>query len=208
MVASTPRAKFDPQTLTSTSTLPPIPSLSFLFTPILSASTSSLSLTSFFSACEQLVFHPEYQSSVILRADILVDTQDAAGISSELEGWELIRRVRRKIQPSRKNFDRAMEQECLFYRRNMKDRKGKGREVVTEDRLLEEDENEGRGGLLLLLPDMDEVEKDGLPYYHPQVSAIAFHFDPTVPAVSTSSILSNPDQKSGSLSVELVELKR
>lgn len=119
----------------------------------------------FHRAILELVRHPEQSSSTILRADILADEEDDDSLLSavacgtlRMDGYRCVRRVRRRILPNRPQFDWAMEQECLFY------------DFV----------DAGTESLAVLLPDFDQLERDRgdrrLPYYHPQVYALAFRY--------------------------------
>ncbi|GAA5865372.1 hypothetical protein JCM3774_005616 [Rhodotorula dairenensis] len=123
----------------------------------------------FHSGILQLVYHPEQSSSTILRADILADDANVADRGDApahsipvLQGYRCVRRVRRQILPNRPQFDWAMQQECLFY----------------DSEPLDNDH--GTEALVVLLPDFDHLERDRgdrrLPYYHPQVHALAFRY--------------------------------
>ncbi|GAA5986588.1 hypothetical protein JCM10908_003815 [Rhodotorula pacifica] len=112
----------------------------------------------------ELVLHPEQSSSTILRADILADEDEASLDAANLprmDGYRCVRRVRRRILPNRPQFDWAMEQECLFF----------------DSEPLETGDSES---LVLLLSDFDRLEQERgerrLPYYHPQVFALAFRY--------------------------------
>ncbi|BGP31200.1 tRNA(Ser) Um(44) 2'-O-methyltransferase [Rhodotorula toruloides] len=112
----------------------------------------------------ELVLQPEHSSSTILRADVQADEEQPREGVCELDGYASTRRIRRRILPNRPQFDWAMEQECLFFERTT------------------EDSEDDREGLLLLLPDMEQLKTEQpegrLPYYHPQASALAFRFLP------------------------------
>lgn len=119
----------------------------------------------FHQAILELVRHPEQSSSTILRADILADEDDSTTSTPQMDGYRCVRRVRRQILPNRPQFDWAMEQECLFYDSD-------------DDGSL--DTRNGTESLVVLLPDCDQLERDRgerrLPYYHPQVYALAFRY--------------------------------
>ncbi|GAA6037849.1 hypothetical protein JCM8097_005069 [Rhodosporidiobolus ruineniae] len=167
--------------------LPPLsPSLHFL--PVCSLQVR-FSLDHFHQGLADLVHQPEHSSSTILRADIL-DDQDPPDLDSSavlpLDGFSCVRRVRRRILPSRPQFDHAMEQECLFYERRT-------------DEAGADDEAEG---LVLLLPDFEQLKQEHpagkLPYYHPQVHALAFRYLPAS--------LSSASPPSASLRLDLIPL--
>ncbi|BGP39056.1 tRNA(Ser) Um(44) 2'-O-methyltransferase [Rhodotorula kratochvilovae] len=132
----------------------------------------------FHAGLAELVLQPEHSSSTILRADIQADDQvdnsPHPGVVP-LEGYRCVRRVRRRILPNRPQFDWPMEQECLFYERSPTGE-------ADDDDALE------REGLVLLLPDFEQLRQEDsqgrLPYYHPQLHALAFRYLPSSPAAS------------------------
>lgn len=176
---SNPRSRFVPvpfsdaagQAATGHQLLPEIPNAVAAWIPVLSGSVE-FSMKAFFrSALEHQIMHPEYASTVILRADILIDEEYEAGTSSPdaytVQGYTTTRRVRRKIVP-KQTRDCSMEQECI---------------------LASKGEGSSAEGLVLLLPDFRLLDKEAngqLPYYHPQVSALAFRYlagkEPSDPA--------------------------
>ncbi|GAA6046357.1 hypothetical protein JCM3770_004880 [Rhodotorula araucariae] len=130
----------------------------------------------FHAALADLVLQPEQSSSTILRADVQADDHFDASDSPHLgvvalDGYRCVRRVRRRILPNRPQFDWPMEQECLFYERTSK-----------------HDESLDREGLVLLLPDFEQLRRQDpqgrLPYYHPQLHALAFRYLPSAAAAS------------------------
>lgn len=146
-------------------------------------------LSAFFSAMEHAVRHPEYSSSSILRADILVEIdfsetdsnettiagegeEYVAGILADLgEDWHCIKRMRRRLVPKSPLLDAALLQECLLL------------------------ENEvGTGGMLLYLPESGGLDEEGrLPHYHPQTYALAIRYctaPPTLDEVELESAMS------------------
>jgi tRNASer (uridine44-2'-O)-methyltransferase len=181
--APTPRARFVGTAETSPSTLPSLPS-ALCWLPTLSA-PAPFSLANFCQAVELQTLHPEYNSSTILRADVLVDEdleERAEQPIVEMEGYGCVRRIRRKLQP-KQTRDGSMEQECLFYR--------------TAGR--EEDAGDAEG-LVLLLPDFELLEKENgglVPYYHPQLAALAFRYLPQ------SSLSTSSDSQPPSASIHL-----
>ncbi|KAK4700309.1 tRNASer (uridine44-2'-O)-methyltransferase, partial [Phenoliferia sp. Uapishka_3] len=180
-MSSVTRVPFSATRPSSSSTPSPLPSLPSLgrWQPILET-TTTFSRAAFDEGLRHLVLHPEYNSSTILRADVLHDSepntinteelsaaeqeQSQREVEMELEGYTWVRRVRRKILPNRK-MDSPMEEECLFFA---------GVDVDGED------VNEC---LLLLRPDLDLLVDAKLPYYYPQVAAIAFRYCPSPPGV-------------------------
>lgn len=150
---------------------PSLPDANTGWLPTLSA-VAPFSLAQFQEAMVMNTLHPEYSSSTILRADILVDQdleerEEVAG--PPLEGYSCVRQIRRKLLP-KQTRDGSMEQDCLFYRTA-------GSEEDAPD----------AEGLVLLLPDFKLLEQDNggvVPYYHPQLAALAFRYIP--PGSSTS----------------------
>jgi hypothetical protein len=118
------------------------------------------------STLEQLCLHPERNSSSILRADILHDTESSSSSSPENGDLPLAfrypstmierRRLRRKLLPRKPNVDKPLEQDCLF--------------LVDRDPLSQQ-------GMVVLLPDVKE-EKD-VPFYHPILRKLAFEYRPS-----------------------------
>ncbi|GAA5971853.1 hypothetical protein JCM11641_001539 [Rhodosporidiobolus odoratus] len=168
------------------------------------------SLDHFHQGLIELVLKPELSSSTILRADILADDDYVDGNHGQegkesqptpavdLDGFDCVRRVRRRILPNRPQFDKPLDQECLFYERPLPSQPSSS----TSDA-----QGEGsREGLLLLLPDHEQLRRDDpegsgkLPYYHPQVWAVAFRFFPRSQSPSSAS------PASASLRIDLVPL--
>ena len=110
--------------------------------------------------------HPERNSSSILRADILHDTESSSSSSSGNDDRPLAfkypsamterRRLRRKLLPRKPNIDKPLEQDCLF--------------LVDRDPLAQQ-------GIVVLLPDLKE-DKD-VPFYHPILRKLAFEYRPS-----------------------------
>ncbi|GAA5910825.1 hypothetical protein JCM5296_003380 [Sporobolomyces johnsonii] len=170
--------------------LPPLASSSAPWIPVL-AQPAAFPLDCFTQAMHQLVLYPEHSSSTILRADILradhfdldlVLDKGKAKASDvdpiQLEGYTCTRRIRRRILPKRPQFDSAMEQDCLFYQRRRDDL-----DPLSED---------SREGLVLLLPDFEQLREENpegrLPYYHPQVGALAFRYLPPSPLSASATL--------------------
>jgi tRNASer (uridine44-2'-O)-methyltransferase len=104
----------------------------------------------FFAALDEVVRHPERNSSSILRTDILQDstTSDESPIQFKL--FRPSRVIRRRLMP-RRPFDGPLLQSCIFFRHSSED---------------------SSQGLLVMLPQLDSP----LPFYHPKVAGIAFSF--------------------------------
>lgn len=169
-----PRARSVGIPATSPSTLPSLASSSTSWLSTITAA-APFSLANFEAALESQCTHPEYNSTTILRADVLLDEEeehlDASAVPS-LQGYSCTRRIRRKLLP-KQTRDSSMEQECIFYRSNDGD-----------------DDAPGAEGLVLLLPDFKLLERDNagvVPYYHPQLAALAFRYLPPSAEPSSSS---------------------
>jgi tRNASer (uridine44-2'-O)-methyltransferase len=192
--------------------LPPLPpslsSSASSWIPTLALPASQYPPECFTKTLLSLVHSPEHSSSTILRADILSDQSfeedsysDLKGKGKEpirdheerfmLEGYELTRRIRRKILPKRPQFDNSMESECLFYTRQHTSSSN----LSTLEDLTEV--------LVLFVVDLDSLEQETgkrePPYYHPQVSTLAFRYLP--PALSTT-----PGLTSTTLRIDIVPL--
>ncbi|GAA5967779.1 hypothetical protein JCM3765_001437 [Sporobolomyces pararoseus] len=175
--------------------------------PVHSIPASQYPLECFVKTLIELIHFPEHSSSTILRADILADenfeeqshsTEKGKGKERaieqqyDIEGYELKRRIRRKILPKRPQFDHSMEQECLIYTRQ---------HASSSSLDTPEDSTEA---LVLFVVDLELLEqetgKKEPPYYHPQVSTLAFRY---LPASLDSSLSSPP---SATLRIDLVPL--
>ncbi|KAG7558211.1 hypothetical protein FFLO_02864 [Filobasidium floriforme] len=125
------------------------------------------SLDFFFKTLEELCLHPERNSSSILRADILYDSQAGPSTTNSAEAQSTsidtafqgpqnffqCRRIRRKLLPRKPQIDKPLEQDCLF---------------------LTSEVDAAPKGLVILLPDVKE-EKD-VPFYHPILRKLAFEY--------------------------------
>ncbi|KAI5894501.1 DUF1613-domain-containing protein [Schizophyllum commune H4-8] len=107
----------------------------------------------FETSLEQMVHHPEYNSTLILRSECLSDKKDdfPEGIPA-LEDLTPTRCIRRKLLPRRPGRDSALEQYCTFYR------------LPTDH----------APSVLVLTPIVPDGES--LPYYHPAVRHLAFRY--------------------------------
>ncbi|OJA21322.1 hypothetical protein AZE42_03877 [Rhizopogon vesiculosus] len=129
----------------------------------------------FETAVSQLIHHPEYNSTLILRSETISDSETIMPISvPRPEGYSPVRNVHRKLLPRRPGRDTALEQHCTLY-------------------AFVAGEFAGLSSMLILTPLIPEGES--LPYYHPTVSHLAFRFIP-----SNTSTTSDP----GTLRIEAV----
>ncbi|PWN37132.1 DUF1613-domain-containing protein, partial [Meira miltonrushii] len=116
----------------------------------LAQSTANHSIHAWSKAIEQLIYHPEQSSSTILRADILSDEE---GVDSSIGHLRCKRRLVRNILPRRPNLDKNLEQVCEVYMNR-----------------------QGSEGIATLTPILPSDNADEVPYYHPKVRSLAFHF--------------------------------
>jgi len=113
-------------------------------------STATYSIHAWLKAIEQLIEHPEQSSSTILRADVISNIDE---VDSSIGHLKCKRRVIRNILPRRPNLDNNLEQVCEIYVNH------------TE-----------REGIATLTPVLSSNTADKVPYYHPKVRSLAFHF--------------------------------
>ncbi|KAF5354813.1 hypothetical protein D9756_005632 [Leucocoprinus leucothites] len=117
----------------------------------------------FETAVAQLVHHPEYNSTLILRSDIVTDSTENIPIETpELYNCTKLRYIHRRLLPRRPGRDEGLEQYCTFY---------SSRSSETEPCPAD---------ILVLTPIVSQGSK--LPYYHPSVHHIAFRYIETIPA--------------------------
>lgn len=114
-------------------------------------------LLQFDVAVSQLVHHPEYNSTLILRSETVSDsTIDFPLIAPSFDEFRPVRNIHRKLLPRRPGRDSGLEQHCTLYAPNTGD----------DDTPI----------VLILTP---IVEPGGsLPYYHPAVHHLAFRYIP------------------------------
>lgn len=118
----------------------------------------SNSLQQFETAVSQLIHHPEYNSTLILRSETISDSETDIPTSVPcLEDYYPTRNIHRRLLPRRPGRDAALEQHCTLY-------------------AFTSGEFSGLPSTLVLTP---IPEGESLPYYHPPVSHIAFRFIPS-----------------------------
>lgn len=114
----------------------------------------------FSTTLKDLVRYPERTSTSILRADILTTSTDASKTASSLlpdpSQWSFDKCIERKLLAKNPQRDEEMLQDCCFYHRNV-ERTG--------------DTCNLSASLVILEP----RKKDRIPFYHPQVAAIALY---------------------------------
>jgi tRNASer (uridine44-2'-O)-methyltransferase len=104
-----------------------------------------------------LINHPEYNSSLILRSEVISDhnviheSLDASSWIPSIKGYTASRNIHRLLLPRRPGRDGSLEQDCTFYH--------------TTSSLP---------SVLVLTPRL--AERETLPYYHPAVANLAFRY--------------------------------
>lgn len=142
------RPKFEPRLCSA------LAALNATFIPLIECS-ADFPFELFESAVTQLVHHPEYNSTLILRSNVISEDCFASGSLMPIEipsidGFKAIRCIRRMLLARRPGRDSDLEQYCTFY-------------------------TDGRDANTLILTPL--IQKDSsLPYYHPSVSHLAFRY--------------------------------
>ncbi|BFZ64245.1 tRNA(Ser) Um(44) 2'-O-methyltransferase [Saitoella coloradoensis] len=130
----------------------------------------------------ELVYHPERNSTSILRADILYDssTTDDAGTplslqskSYDIEDYQVVRRVERLLLPRNPNIDKPLAQTCLFYR--------------SSSAVAGDDFDQDPASLVIYLPHVERASD--VPFYHPPVAGLGFLYTPASSTISLSLLL-------------------
>ena len=68
-------------------------------------------------AVSQLIHHPEYNSTLILRSETVAETTSEHSVTTpRLDGFHFVRNVHRKLLPRRPGRDAGLEQHCTLYR--------------------------------------------------------------------------------------------
>ncbi|KZT05928.1 DUF1613-domain-containing protein [Laetiporus sulphureus 93-53] len=113
-------------------------------------------------AVSQLIHHPEYNSTLILRSEVVSESkEDFPSSIPKLKGFHSVQSIRRRLLPRRPGRDSGLEQYCTLYSSS--------------------DDIDGLPTALVLTPLVPPGES--LPYYHPAVSHIAFRYISCAPAI-------------------------
>ncbi|KAM0788707.1 hypothetical protein ACM66B_002802 [Microbotryomycetes sp. NB124-2] len=152
---------------------------------VVECSASEFDPRHFYEAALLQILHPEYNSSTILRSDVIVDVRlneahdkDGKPFASPppFAGVECARRVRRRIVP-KQTRDKALEQECWIYKRQQQ--RQNGQLDHDDDANEEEEEVAEQAHLVVLDVDLDYLARENngkMPYYHPSVSSLAISY--------------------------------
>ncbi|KAG8980030.1 tRNA(Ser) Um(44) 2'-O-methyltransferase [Tulasnella sp. 425] len=140
----------------------------------------------FRQALDNIVRHPEWNSSIILRADILDDRAASENDSSIISvlGYNVDRRIRRRILPRRPERDGPLDQDCVFF-------------SPSADSSDSPDEDSSLVILAPIIPLSGE-----LPFYHPKVKAVAFRYD----AARNGSVTDDGKESRPTLSLHIIPL--
>ncbi|TFK47629.1 DUF1613 domain-containing protein [Heliocybe sulcata] len=114
----------------------------------------------FETAMSQIIHHPEYNSTLILRSEVVAEhvaPDPPSTHTPSLDGYTSIKTIHRKLLPRRPGRDAGLEQMCTMY-------------TDTAD-------NQQTISVLVLTPILEPGSP--LPYYHPSVSHLAFRYIPS-----------------------------
>ncbi|KIJ95954.1 hypothetical protein K443DRAFT_134277 [Laccaria amethystina LaAM-08-1] len=121
------------------------------WTPIISCPVN-FPIEIFEIAISQLIHHPEYNSTLILRSEVVEETEsNFVEAVPRLEGYHAVQCIHRRLLPRRPGRDAALEQYCSLH--------------ASES---------GNPHTLILTPIV--APGPSLPYYHPSVSHLAFRY--------------------------------
>ncbi|KAF9220848.1 DUF1613-domain-containing protein [Gyrodon lividus] len=130
--------------------------------PIISC-PADFPLELFENAVDQLIHHPEYNSTLILRSETVSETAYAEdNPSGILQDLRPVHNIHRKLLPRRPGRDATLEQNCTLYASTT-------------------GEFAGIPSTLVLTPLLAPGES--LPYYHPKVRHLAFRYVPSTLAI-------------------------
>ncbi|EST06610.1 tRNA (uracil-O(2)-)-methyltransferase [Kalmanozyma brasiliensis GHG001] len=166
-------------------------------------------IESWLHVMQSLIRHPERTSSNILRAGIVAETnEDASTATLRGKGWKKQWTIRRELVPRRPNLDWRMEQDCsLFYRYSLdEEHEDEPVEAVIVYTPLIGDTSHAKIGLsdsntLRGQPPSNEAL---IPFYHPKVRALAFHFHPSSHPTPLPTDSNDGEPTFGTLSISLI----
>ncbi|WVW86884.1 hypothetical protein I302_108939 [Kwoniella bestiolae CBS 10118] len=165
--------------------------------PVLS-SKCYFGLSVFLSTLKTISFHPERNSSLILRADTIPSFSaqsndhgrigDFAG-KDEGSELELVDILNVKLLPRQPRRDSPIDQTIQFYRTNEDGHghqtihgtgqgKGKEKEVQVDNDIVKQE-----AGLVVIIPQVEGLEE--IPYYHPKVRKLAYLWETLPPRRDT-----------------------
>ncbi|KAG9311503.1 hypothetical protein JVU11DRAFT_7703 [Chiua virens] len=169
------RPRFTPSSCDCPQTILPLISTSTLqgdqWIPIVSC-PADFPLELFEQAIEQFIHHPEYNSTLILRSEIVRKTFYSRDMTSDLDSHRPIRNIHRTLLPRRPGRDAPIDQLCTLYGSTS------GAHMDVPCTLV----------LSPLLP-----PGASLPYYHPAVRHLAFRFISSTPPILRIEAVLLPD---------------
>jgi tRNASer (uridine44-2'-O)-methyltransferase len=129
----------------------------------------------FLSTLKELSIHPERNSSLILRAEDIQNpaTPSPSKFFTPPSSYELSSHLHLQLLPKVPKRDSKLVQHCLFYRTP---------ETSSSDHHTQTAEQ----GLVVLVPDVQSQAE--IPYYHPDVRKLAFHYEALPPAVESAEV--------------------
>ena len=148
-------------------------------------------------AVSQLIHHPEYNSTLILRSEVIQQQDSVAGLFPDLvvpalRDLQPVRNIHRKLLPRRPTRDPAIEQHCTLY--------------APSNPHLTTDAESTLHPTVLVLVLTPLLPPDGvLPYYHPTVTHLAFRFIPATTS-SPSSDAAAAAGAAGAIRIEVIPL--
>ncbi|KIY48414.1 DUF1613-domain-containing protein [Fistulina hepatica ATCC 64428] len=180
------RPKFDPWPCYLGAGADVLPSLGNEWTPLVSC-PANFPPELFGSAVSLLLHHPEYNSTLILRSDIIHETSvvsEFPKLVPTLVGHEFVQCLTRRLLPRRPERDASVDQHCTLYSTGSSQllKNGTGNAVVGHS------EQKNVTDTLVLTPVVPPGST--LPYYHPAVYHFAFRYlrvpEPTEEVVGSS----------------------
>jgi tRNASer (uridine44-2'-O)-methyltransferase len=162
-------------------------------------------MSQFGLAVEESLLHPERNSSLILRAEVLfpdvqVEAPEAVkNISSYIPDSNLVRR----LLPRQQNRDISLDQDCTFLLANCSPDPAPMAGSKQHDEYGHSPIDEERFSTLVVLTPRLAEGSSSLPWYHPPVRHLAFRFlVPNVPGdgslIRIEIVLANPEHDSPS----------
>lgn len=155
---------------------------------------------------EEILLHPERNTSLILRADILSDGSpiNAPKPVNHIASYTPTRNLLRRLLPRQRNRDPILDQDCTFFvtwSPGPGDHTSAQNFVLSEENDLppsssgdtirsKESSTQMSPTLVILSPRFASPEDTSLPWYHPPVRHLAFRYIPH-PQTSSSSTSSD-----------------
>ncbi|KAI0788584.1 DUF1613-domain-containing protein [Abortiporus biennis] len=165
-MAQVNRPKYSPVRWEATDQKSPLPLVDLdgdnTWTPLIRC-PSDFPIELFEVAISQLIHHPEYNSTLILRSETISEiTEDFPSSIPKLKDHIPLKSIGRKLLPRRPGRDEPLEQHCTLY-------------ASPVDPSHEGDEDSSPLPTVLILTPII-TEGSSLPYYHPAVSHLAFRY--------------------------------